>query len=148
MPSEFEGDEAEEAGPAGLERVLFWSGYNAVIAFFVISGFLIASSSLQRWGALDRLRLGEFYRLRAARIVPTLVLLLVVLSALHMAGLADYRIAAQQASLGRAWLAALGLHVNLLEGQRGYLPTTIRPSRLVTSIQRLLRQRQSSGKTR
>ena len=34
--------------PETLNRVLFWSGLSAVIAFFVISGFLITSLSIRR----------------------------------------------------------------------------------------------------
>jgi len=108
--------------PQWLGKVLFFSGYYSVISFFVISGFLITSLSLNRWGSLDRIPLLHFYRLRAARILPCLLLLLAVLSALHLAGASDFVIKPERASLGRALTAALTLHLNWLEGHRGYLP--------------------------
>jgi peptidoglycan/LPS O-acetylase OafA/YrhL len=57
-----------------------------VFVFFVISGFLIATHSLARWGSLDRIDLRGFYVRRLARIAPCIVLLLVVLSLMHFAG--------------------------------------------------------------
>ena len=108
--------------PQGLERTLFSSGYYAVIAFFVISGFLITRLSLRRWGSLSKVSLGGFYTMRVARIMPCLLLLLVVLTALHCAGASDFTIRPERASLGRALLAALTFHVNWLEGHAGYLP--------------------------
>jgi len=108
--------------PARLEQVAFWSGYYAVVAFFVISGFLITSLSLRRWGSLGAVSIGSFYRMRLARIAPCLLLLLIVLSALDLAGVTDFTIRPERASLGRALAAALTFHVNWLEGHHGYLP--------------------------
>ncbi len=108
--------------PPALERTLFSSGYYAVIAFFVISGFLITRLSLRRWGSLNEVSLGGFYTMRVARIMPCLLLLLVVLTVLHCAGASDFTIKPERASLGRALLAALTFHVNWLEGHAGYLP--------------------------
>lgn len=108
--------------PPRLAQVLFWSGYYAVVAFFVISGFLITSLSLRRWGSLGSVQVGSFYRMRFARIAPCLLLLLITLSALHLAGVADFTIRPERASLSRALVAALTFHVNWLEGHHGYLP--------------------------
>lgn len=111
-----------DALPARMEQVLFWSGHYAVVTFFVISGFLITSLSLRRWGSLASVNVGSFYRMRFARIAPCLLLLLPILCALHLAGAADFVIRPDRASLGRALLAALTFHVNWLEGHHGYLP--------------------------
>ncbi len=103
-------------------RALFWSGYYGVIVFFVISGFLIATWSLKRWGSLDKISRRQFYWLRFARIVPCLVGLLVVLSILDRAGVPKFTINTQHTSLGRALLAACTFHINWLEARTGYLP--------------------------
>jgi peptidoglycan/LPS O-acetylase OafA/YrhL len=105
-----------------LASVLFWSGYYAVMIFFVISGFLITSLTLRRWGSLGAIDVPAFYRLRVARIAPCLLLLLAVLSYLHLADVRGYVIEPARASLGRALFAALTFHFNYLEGTRGYLP--------------------------
>ena len=103
-------------------RDLGWNGYNGVIVFFAISGFLITSMSSRRWKSLDAIQVRQFYRLRFARIAPCLVALLVVLSVLHGLHVPFYTINPERASLPRAVLAALTFHVNWLEAQRGYLP--------------------------
>jgi len=103
-------------------RVLFWSGYYGVRVFFVISGFLITTWSLKRWGGLSQLNRRQFYLMRFARIVPCLVALLVILSILDRAGVPRFAINTQHTSLGRALLAALTFHVNWLEARTGYLP--------------------------
>lgn len=114
--------EVRDLLPDFLERILFWSGYYAVIAFFVISGFLITRLSMRRWESLERVQVMQFYRLRAARILPCLLALLAVLSVLHLLALTDYTIKPERGTLARALLAALTFHVNWLEGHRGYLP--------------------------
>lgn len=103
-------------------QVLFWSGYYAVITFFVISGFLITRLSLGRWGTLGNVHIGRFYQMRIARIIPCLLLVLAVLSVLHLAGATGFTIKPERASLGRALWAALTFHINWLEGRHGYLP--------------------------
>ncbi len=108
--------------PKTVNQLLFWSGYYAVIAFFVISGFLITGLSIRRWGELGCIHVGRFYRMRAARILPSLLLLLLVLSALHLAGAPEFTIPPERASLAQALWSALTFHLNWLEGRRGYLP--------------------------
>jgi peptidoglycan/LPS O-acetylase OafA/YrhL len=108
--------------PKPLARVVFWSGYYAVIVFFVISGFLITSLSLRRWSALPHIDARAFYVMRFARIFPCLIALLAVLSLMHFAGVADFVLDPTKTSPGRAIVAALTFHFNWLEGTRGYLP--------------------------
>jgi peptidoglycan/LPS O-acetylase OafA/YrhL len=108
--------------PKPLNQLLFWSGYYAVITFFVISGFLITSLSQRRWQTLVDIRVREFYVMRFARIVPCLILLLVIMSVLDRMGAPEFVIKPEVSSLGRAVGAALTFHINWLEGHRGYLP--------------------------
>ncbi|HTD28996.1 MAG TPA: acyltransferase [Xanthomonadaceae bacterium] len=108
--------------PKRLTDALNYNGYESVFVFFTISGFLIAGNALQRWGSLDRIDFGAFYARRFARIMPCLLLLVVVLSALDLLGFQDYLITHANQSLPRAVLAALGLYLNWYEGHTGYLP--------------------------
>jgi peptidoglycan/LPS O-acetylase OafA/YrhL len=101
---------------------LMWNGQYGVQMFFAVSGFLITSTSIRRWQSLTKVRVRDFYALRFARIAPLLVLLLAVLCALHSAGLKDFIVSDRTGGLGRALLAALTFHVNVLEAHRGYLP--------------------------
>ena len=50
------------------------NGYYGVCIFFVISGYLITATALRRWWTLGNIDLREFYILRAARILPLLLL--------------------------------------------------------------------------
>jgi len=108
--------------PAQLVHLLVWNGQLGVQMFFAVSGFLITSITLRRWGSLAHVSLRGFYRLRFARIAPLLLLLLAVLSGLHFAGIHHFVVPADKGGLGRALLAALTFHVNVLEAHRGYLP--------------------------
>ncbi len=108
--------------PESIYKIIFRSGYYGVCIFFVISGFLITTSSLNKWESIDKLSLRGFYTMRFARIMPLLVALLLVLSVLHLAGLKGFVINHDQTSLGRAIFAALTFHINWLEIKTGYLP--------------------------
>lgn len=108
--------------PEQLVHVLVWNAQLGVQMFFAVSGFLITSITLRRWGSLTQVSLPGFYRLRFARIAPLLFLLLAVLSALHFAGVHPFVVQQKTGGLGRALLAVLTFHVNVLEARRGYLP--------------------------
>jgi peptidoglycan/LPS O-acetylase OafA/YrhL len=108
--------------PPQLTTFLFWSGQRGVQIFFAISGFLITSTTLRRWGALSQVSLRGFYLMRFARIVPLLLTLLAVLSVLHLAHLQNFIVPEKTGGLPRALLAALTFHINALEAHRGYLP--------------------------
>jgi peptidoglycan/LPS O-acetylase OafA/YrhL len=108
--------------PSQLMASLIWNGQRGVQIFFAVSGFLITSTSLRRWSNFTGRSVWEFYQLRFARIAPLLLLLLAVLSVLHASGIADYMVSTETGGLGRALLAALTFHINVLEAARGYLP--------------------------
>lgn len=108
--------------PRQLLSALVWNGQTGVQMFFAVSGFLITTTSLRRWGTLSKIRMGGFYLMRFARIAPLLVMLLAVLSVLHLAGIGGFVISPQVSGLGRALVAALTFHINLLSAHRGYLP--------------------------
>ena len=108
--------------PEQLVSTLVWKGQYAVQMFFALSGFLITAMSLRRWGSLEKVQVREFYLLRCARIAPLLLLLLLVLCGLHLAQVRNFVVPDSRGGLGRALLAALTFHVNVLEAQRGYLP--------------------------
>jgi peptidoglycan/LPS O-acetylase OafA/YrhL len=108
--------------PAQLVHILVWNAQLGVQMFFVISGFLITSITIRRWGSLPQVSLRGFYRFRFARIAPLLLLLLAVLCTLHFADMHHYVVPPEKGGLGRALLAALTFHLNELEIHRGYLP--------------------------
>ena len=63
-----------------------------------------------------------FYQMRFARIAPLLLALLAILSALHFAHVRHFIVPQTTGGLGRALVAALTFHINVLEARRGYLP--------------------------
>jgi peptidoglycan/LPS O-acetylase OafA/YrhL len=109
-----------------MNRILFWDGAYGVTVFFVISGFLITTWSLKRWGTPAQIDIRQFYRMRFARIVPCLFALIAILSILHLTHRYGFVINTKRAptTLPRALLAALTFHVNWLESTRGYLPAS------------------------
>jgi peptidoglycan/LPS O-acetylase OafA/YrhL len=110
------------AMPRQLASSLVWNGQYGVQIFFAVSGFLITSTALRRWGSVGRVQLRAFYQLRFARIAPLLLVLLAVLSTLHLLEVPGFIVSAKTGGLPAALFAALTFHVNLLEAQRGYLP--------------------------
>src|SRR6202035_2528549 len=105
-----------------LVASLVWNGQFGVQIFFAVSGFLITSTALRRWAKLSNINLRDFYLLRFARIAPMLLALLAVLTALHYANVSPFVVSEKTGGIGRALLAALTLHVNVLQAQRGWLP--------------------------
>jgi len=102
--------------PEQLVSALVWNGQRGVQIFFALSGFLIASTAIRRWGSLSRVDMRDFYLLRFARIAP------LILSIPDLVHLKYFTISAKTGGLGRALLAAITFHVNVLEARRGYLP--------------------------
>lgn len=105
-----------------LFNLIFKSGYYGVIIFFVISGFLITNHCLQRWGSTQKIHVISFYRMRFARIIPCLLVLLTILSIFHLLNINGFVI--NKTTLPRALFAALTFHINYLEAKviHGYLP--------------------------
>lgn len=110
--------------PKELLTDLTFNGSEAVYIFFVISGFLIATNSVQRWGRLGAMDALAFYVRRVARIVPCLVALVVILSLLDLAHVPGYVINQPHQSLPHAVASAFGLYLNWYEGHTGYLPAS------------------------
>lgn len=59
--------------PRQLVSSLVWNGQYGVEIFFAVSGFLITSTALRRWGTLHAVSIRSFYLLRFARIAPLLL---------------------------------------------------------------------------
>lgn len=101
--------------PWFLSSALLRSGYLGVVVFFVISGFLITTTSIDRWGDLARLSIVPFYRNRFARIAPPLVGTLMILTVLHLFAIPGFFIESERTSLAHTILAALTFWFNWLQ---------------------------------
>jgi len=73
-----------------LHNLVINGGYG-VTMFFTISGFLITSIALRRYKDFAGVGVWHFYRLRAARILPPLLLALVIIVLLALVGLDSFR---------------------------------------------------------
>ncbi len=69
--------------PKNVARLVMNGNYG-VTMFFVISGFLITTNSLRRWGSLQQVDRSAFYRRRAERILPPLIIAVVVVLVLGL----------------------------------------------------------------
>ncbi|MEO7579174.1 MAG: acyltransferase, partial [Massilia sp.] len=92
---------------------------------FVISGFLITSTAIARWGSLSNIELGAFYCYRAARILPSLLLALSIIVALGSLDVpffnnADGNVARPASYFLIAIASVLGFWHNVLMASAGY----------------------------
>ena len=87
----FHGSIVAEILPKAWLHNLVINGNYGVTMFFSISSYLITSNTIQRYGNLSSVKIGQFYCLRAARILPPLLLALLIITALALAGLQDFR---------------------------------------------------------
>jgi peptidoglycan/LPS O-acetylase OafA/YrhL len=111
--------------PAPLLKAFSQHGNYGVTIFFAISGFLITSNALQRWGELHRIDLRTFYVLRIARILPPLLLVLAIIVTLGCFDLPSFSNTDGQQQLPASffWLGAgsvLTFWHNVLMQSHGY----------------------------
>lgn len=109
--------------PDGV-RAVARNGNYGVTLFFVISGFLITSTTLARWGSLAAMQARAFYAFRIARIVPCLLLLLTAVNVLALAGVPIFAThspgLSPLAAMMRANLASLTLSMNVFIAHYGW----------------------------
>ena len=108
--------------PPMLNNIMFGSGYYSVIMFFVVSGFLITSSIINKWGDLKSINIARFYQMRFARIAPCLLALLFVLSILDLVHAPIFEL--KNTTLLQALFSALTFRINVLSSNVGYLPAS------------------------
>jgi len=105
-------------------RAVARNGNYGVTMFFVISGYLITSNTERRWAGLAHVSARAFYTLRAARILPCLLLLLTVVNLLAAGGVAIFQNRPQGGEPISFWLvnfASLTFWMNVLIGRDGWL---------------------------
>ncbi|MEQ1683427.1 MAG: acyltransferase [Burkholderiaceae bacterium] len=71
---------------AGAVRAVVNNGNYGVTMFFVVSGYLITSNTLRRFGSLGTVDVRAFYVMRAARILPPLLLAVSIIVTLGLLG--------------------------------------------------------------
>lgn len=103
----------------GWVKILLNSGGYGVIIFFVVSGFLITSISIKRWGDLASINLAKFYQIRFARIMPCLLAVLAFSSLLHLMNIKGFVLT--KTSLEEAIFSALTFQINWLRAKTGYM---------------------------
>ncbi len=108
--------------PKRLLNAISFNGYEAVFIFFVISGFLITIRILERDGDLAKVRLGQFYRARARRILPLLLCTLALLSGLGWLGVTGFAPETDSQTVPGLLGSALSFTFNWYEGRTGWAP--------------------------
>lgn len=104
------------------------NGQYGVTIFFVISGYLIASNIIRRWGSLSNVRIVDFYIMRAARILPGLLLLVGLLLLLSVTGPAAFVPPPEHSATEAAWYVLTFryfqlVYVNCVPGMMAWGPT-------------------------
>jgi len=108
--------------PRRLLDAISFNGYEAVFLFFVISGFLITTRMALRDGDIGRVDLRRFYAARALRILPLLVVVLAVLTALGLCGVPGFAAENGQHTVFGLLGSALTFTFNWYEGRTGWAP--------------------------
>jgi peptidoglycan/LPS O-acetylase OafA/YrhL len=106
--------------PKAVVSSLAWNGNYGVTIFFVVSGYLITTNALERYGALSAIAWRDFYRRRFARIAPPLLLMLAVVVALSRTPLEIFHQNEEKTSLGLAVFSVLAFWHNVLMAHAGY----------------------------
>jgi peptidoglycan/LPS O-acetylase OafA/YrhL len=112
-----------------LSQLFGWQSVHAVVRngnygvtmFFVISGYLITSNARMRWGTLANINAGVFYRLRVARIIPCLLLLMAAVNVLAAMGVTVFQNHPEDGPPVSFWLvnfASLTFWMNILMATR------------------------------
>jgi peptidoglycan/LPS O-acetylase OafA/YrhL len=106
-------------------RAILYNGNYGVSIFFVISGFLITSNILGRYGSLVGIDIAHFYKLRLFRLYPLVVLALAMIAALGVAGLSNFSNSVRGTSPGNGFFVIANLSVltfwhNILMEMTGY----------------------------
>lgn len=117
-------DSFQEMFGSTFLHAVFRNGNYAVTMFFAISGFLITSNADRRWGGLHNVRLPTFYRYRAARIIPCVLLLLLVVNALAVSRVAIFENQPEFGGPVSLWivdLASMTFWMNVLMSHAGWL---------------------------
>ncbi|MCJ0829937.1 acyltransferase [Acinetobacter sp. NIPH1876] len=100
------------------------NGNYGVTMFFVISGYLITSHTIKRWGALNQINTRDFYISRFARIMPTLILLICLVNFLAAFELKPFMTQAPNGIVvaqSTVNLAALTFWMNILIIENGWV---------------------------
>lgn len=109
-----------EIFPVDFLKRLGGNGNYGVTIFFVISGFLITSTTIARFGELKNVSLRSFYAFRFARIIPNIALMLCIVLILGWAGLEIFQNTPGTASMGATLLSILTFTHNVLMQKFGW----------------------------
>jgi peptidoglycan/LPS O-acetylase OafA/YrhL len=106
-------------------RTIFYNGNYGVSIFFVISGFLITSNIVGRYGSLAGIDVRHFYKLRFFRLYPLVVLALLMILVLGIAGFSHFANKVDGVDPGAgfaliAYLSVLTFWHNVLMENAGY----------------------------
>lgn len=111
--------------PVPVLRTIFYNGNYGVSIFFAISGFLITSNIIARYGSLVQTDVRHFYALRFFRLYQSMVLALTVITILGLCGLSNFANTHTGTALGNGFFLIADLSVltfwhNVLMGSVGY----------------------------